>query len=111
MIAETANAKTCDCGARKSHRAIACHRCQYLDGRYALQAAVITALRGTDGMSVSDMCAELGFAGVQGGPQRGVFRVLNTLVEQKRLRRYQSDTDSGRWCWLYALDGRTQEGK
>lgn len=110
--------KTCECGNERSRNAQACKRCTYLDGvREA--AFVIDALRGTDGLSITEICALTGTT-----YHEAMQRALKRLMRIGRVRRYWRETDAhlverspsrrkwgtrgGSGCWVYALDGATE---
>lgn len=113
----------CECGRRKSGEAKACPRCTYLDGGSAKQQLVIAALRGTDGMSLRELC--LALYG-QNGPNeaRGMLKTVQTLARDRRIRRYWREDAThttgarkmwgirevalaGGGCWVYTLHGRS----
>jgi hypothetical protein len=75
--------RECECGTPKRRGSPACERCRFLDGQHANYADVIAVLRGTDGMSVSEV------AKATGRGRRSAFRVLKQLLASGRVRRYE----------------------
>jgi hypothetical protein len=98
--------KECECGQPKSYGSTACLRCIYLDGERPKQAAVIYALRGTDGLSLVEIC-ELVNGYSTHSVRTGMQRTMTSLMKVGRVRRYLRD-DEGANCWAYALDGKTE---
>lgn len=122
----------CDCGNPKSAKSEACERCIYLDGdgyeRIPL-AVIISMLRGTDGMSLRELCIARGMNTEKNNGQKVMRRYVALLIEQGRVRRYWRESDSeaysdiayfgsadnasrragGTGCWVYALDGATEQ--
>jgi hypothetical protein len=109
----------CECGALRPRGSQACARCAYLDGEDKGKfGEIISVLRGTDGLSLKELASALG---------RKTTRALQTstklLVQRGRLRRYWTELDcfetsssptgkgAGNGCWVYALDGRTEDGR
>ena len=99
------------CGQRKQ----CCEHCAYLDGTTGIQALMISVLRGTDGMSAGELCAE-----IDGRDPSGMLRTLHTLMDAKRIRRYWREGDAVKrkafrgkvqnagnaGYWVYRLSGR-----
>jgi hypothetical protein len=98
--------KECECGQPKSYGSVACLRCIYLDGAHPKQAAVIYALRGTDGLSLIELC-ELVDGHVSNSVRTGMQRTMTRLAKAGRVRRYWRE-DDGSSCWAYTLDGKTE---
>jgi hypothetical protein len=103
----------CDCGNPKPYRAECCVRCGYLDHgiphrqtNWRHKALVVSILRGTDGLSLTEICGALGLpATIHGTAHRSLHRTVSQLVRDGRLRRYERVEDSGKTCWVYILDG------
>lgn len=111
---------TCECGRERTPGSDACERCTYLDGTRD-NAQIIDVLRGTDGLSVSEIAAVLGKK-----HKEGVQRSLDRLRRIGRVRRYWRDGDSyqverrlfgqpkarvthaAHGHYVYALDGLTE---
>jgi hypothetical protein len=119
--AQRTTQRRCECGNPKSNNSEGCRRCLYLDGRRR-NAEVIRALRGTDGLSVAELCvAVYGFASKR--CYTVMSRMVATMVGNGRLRRYQQDASyaggasgwsagkGGYTSWIYALDGKTEARK
>lgn len=141
---------TCECGNRKSSNAAGCDRCIYLDRPgHRLMALIICILRGTDGMTITELVAALEGINTdvasrrdQPNRQRSMLRTLQLLVADHRIRRYRRECDTvdmdfvhtrdrygrvtgarpcaagerglrigGSLAWVYALDGRTEDGR
>lgn len=98
--------KECECGNAKSYGSIACLRCIYLDGKRSKQADVIFALRGTDGLSLAELCTLVGGSSSR-GVRVGMKRTMGSLMRAGRVRRYWRE-DDGSDCWAYVLDGKTE---
>lgn len=114
----------CECGGPKSARASACKRCLYLDGERRIAGEVIAALRGTDGLSLREICEQV--RGEQSHSARtAMLRVVQVLMRKQRVCRYWREMDSheittersgiaarlkrgGNGCWVYILDGLTE---
>jgi hypothetical protein len=105
----------CECGNPKSVKSECCPRCTYLDGTRT-GAAIICALRGTDGLTAQEIHAAIG-----GGYESATTRSLQVLMRAGRVRRYWRESAQERdgWlvtsgttgCWVYILDGKTAEGR
>lgn len=122
MNAPTQPPIVCECGNEKrSKRAPACERCLYLDGWLPKQAAVIHALRGTDGLSLRELVEEI-YKRDDRNATSSMLRTVQRMERDKRIRRYERENDSveiegerfgiarnfkrsGSACWVYALDG------
>lgn len=98
--------KECECGNAKSYGSVACLRCIYLDGKRSKQSDVIHALRGTDGLSLTEIC-DLVNGGSSAGARIGMKRTMGSLIRAGRVRRYWRE-DDGSSCWAYLLDGKTE---
>lgn len=110
--------RLCECGAKKPSGTTGCARCRFLDGEHPEQATLIGALRGTDGMSISELVDDL-----QRLPS-ALSRSLALLLQSGRVRRYWREADpisttqrgrngagqravrSNGGHWVYALNGR-----
>lgn len=102
----------CECGKSKGLRARACQHCLYLDGVTERNARIICALRGTDGLSVAEICDALGIENQNQNGNLAMRRTLRLLVKQGRIRQFWRESD-GAVCgrrnsghWVFALDGR-----
>lgn len=114
---------TCDCSAPKRPQDDQCARCAYLDGpsRAPLQRLVIDALRGTDGLSIHELCKAV-HGHFDASVQRSMLRVVLQLLANGRVRRYwvERNVEGSQWgrysaqvggaWWVYALDGRPGGG-
>lgn len=123
--------KRCECGTLKNPRLSSCDRCMYLDGGTlrsmngrpgAAKVDIISVLRCTDGMSLSEIAEETK------RPARSILRALRQMLECGRVRRFwreEMNTYAGRpiasyrngtskmgtgavAAWAYALDGKTE---
>lgn len=114
----------CECGAEKAVEAEACDRCSHLEG-HGSPAIVIAALRGSDGLSLRELCESLGMNTDINNGQRQMRRWVDMLLGASRIRRYWREDSSGGestasyrngetrkqhaiGCWAYALDGKTE---
>lgn len=106
---------TCECGNTKRPGKTACDRCTYLDGTLPSRALVIAALRGTDGLSLRELCVVM-YGSYSRSKSTGVLKLMQRLLAERRVRRYEQECDvfeSGGFCdrgstgprWIYALDG------
>lgn len=113
----------CECGRPKEIDLEACSYCLYLDGEDR-PGMIIAALRGTDGLTLRELCVELGMNSDIGNGQRDIWRYVQRLMEQRRIRRYWREEvcptltkatgfagnaayRQARAGWAYALDGQT----
>lgn len=112
------NTLECECGRPKSSGARCCARCRYLDGETPHTGAVIDSLRGTDGMSLTEIVEAIDGVWSLSG-YRSVQRTCKTLLEQGRVRRYWCEQDAfyckgtgrqgaGDGHWVYALWAATE---
>jgi len=120
----------CECGSPKPPGAECCDHCAYLDGidsRTDNLARVVHVLRGSDGMTLHEICEALGMDTSIRNGRRSVWRWVKTLLERGRIRRYwsESSVDVGEeaesfrngkskkehavGAWAYVLDGQTAE--
>lgn len=118
----------CECGNRKAGGNHACDRCSYLDGNRDVPSRVIAALRDVGGMSLRELC-ETVHGGSCNTRRRSMLRTVQILERATRIRRYWREIDTvlvtsrrfnrapitrpsgGAGCWVYALDGRTEDGR
>lgn len=98
--------KECECGNAKSYGSVACLRCIYLDGERPKQAAVIHALRGTDGLSLVEIVGVV-HGRMSHSARTAMQRTMGRLIKLGRVRRYWRE-DEGADCWAYVLDGKTE---
>jgi hypothetical protein len=102
----------CECGNAKDRNADACARCIYLDGTRG-KALVVAALRNHGRLPLAALAEAIGSS------QRAVLCTVQIMMRDGRLRRYWSEeaTETERGCkrgngrWVYALDGRTEDGR
>lgn len=81
----------CECGNRRDRRQEACRRCQYLDGRTALVMHAIMVLRGTDGLTISEIC-EAVYGRADENARHSMRRIVVNLTSTGRLRKYWDET-------------------
>lgn len=110
----------CECGNPKTPNSEACKRCTYLDGNTG-SAYIIAALRGSNGMTIRELCEVLGLRYESGRGNAGVLRTCQRLERRGRVRRYWREIDQhdvvrrvfghrrqrthagGSGCWVYVL--------
>lgn len=121
---------TCECGNAKTVRQHACKRCTHLDGAREHEQAVIAALRENGNSTLNEVCAALGMDVSDNNGRRSMLRTMQGLMRTKRVRRYEreqdtEDRDTSKLTgnaarisrntppavWVYALDGRTTNGR
>lgn len=107
----------CECGNRKEHNDTACDRCRYLDGALEAHGELISALRGTDGLSIRELVE------MTGRWDSAIMRSLQYLMRAGRIRRYWRESEgvlvkrriggrvvdgvaSNKGYWVYCLYGR-----
>lgn len=118
----------CDCGEPRAPGLDCCARCAHLDGigRRDRAADVIEALRGSDGMSLRELCRVLGMDDSLGNGTRSMWRWVKRLMDEGRIRRYWHEDSTASTehvesfrngdgekrgavgCWAYCLDGKTE---
>lgn len=111
----------CQCGNAKSSAAQACRECARLDGSKPRQALIIDTLRGTDGLSIREICEELDGYVDHSGNYATAMRSLQSLIRDGRVRRFKRESNGvsinvfgmhGVYAeqalteWAYILDGR-----
>lgn len=105
----------CECGTVKHPTSPTCQRCAYLDGSTTNMADIIEALRGTDGLTLREICE------ATGRDKRRMHDSLQALMASGRVRRYMVELDAvtarrgggldgwdvgvGASAWAYVLDG------
>src|SRR5678816_3470413 len=120
----------CQCGEPKGNRDVCCSRCGYLDRGWirgvdkpgTTKSAVIEALRGTDGLTLTELAAETELL------PRSILRSLRPMLDNGRVRRYwREDVNCNAGyqvssyrngtatlglgaiaAWAYVLDGMTE---
>lgn len=115
----------CECGSEKAVDAETCDRCAHLDGS-GTKARIITALRGSDGMTLKDLCVALGMNTDVSNGRRQMWRWIKELTEESRIRRYwlegsetsaetsesyrngKAQRQHAVGSWAYLLDGKTE---
>jgi len=130
----------CECGRPKQRTLECCSRCRYLDvgspvatpfangyttGRHA---QIIAALRGTDGLTILELCRELGLNTDNNNGRVSMLRTMKLLIKQRRVRRVWLEADvyeldparlgkaperlgrrrANQGSWLYLLDGLSE---
>lgn len=117
----------CECGRPKNINSVSCRRCRFLDGDGPRQAAIISALRDSNGLSIAELCTALGRdSNDPSNGRRGVTMACVSLMKQGRLRRHWRESESaelvvsrfgmsvkkltvssgGAGHWVYVLDVR-----
>lgn len=95
----------CECGNPRVQDAEGCERCCFLDGgsagrlwqkRTPLRALVISTLRGTDGMTITELASALGGHTTNVRRERpllyrSLHRIVTELMASGRLRRYEQE--------------------
>jgi hypothetical protein len=111
--------RTCECGRPKGKDLGCCDRCSYLDnGAQVKHGLVIAALRGTDGLSITELCHVLGIEASKDNGRAAMHRTLSVMIAHGRLRRYWRESEGdpvfvfrmqmarrARLEAVYALDG------
>lgn len=117
----------CDCGEPLIAGSDCCARCAHLDGVRRSDAAggIINVLRGTDGLSLDELCTELLPDREKKSAWRQMHRWVHKLMGEGRIRRYWLESTNGslaidsyrsgkvrrenaKGCWVYTLNGATE---
>lgn len=118
----------CECGERISSDVTCCARCAHLDGLdgKASIGTVVAAMRGSDGMSLRELCEAVGINSDLNNGTRQMWRWVQKLMESGRIRRYwressgditkmesyrggTSERADAVGCWAYVLNGKSEE--
>lgn len=82
--------RECECGNPKTPKSLSCQRCRYLDGGTPVAMHAIMMLRGTDGLTIRELCEEV-YGRVDTNATVSMLRILQRLTRTGRIRRYMDE--------------------